>query len=59
MFIVVKSRIRHYGYSIKNTGKSLSWIIGPDQTFGWYKYKRDAQRAADGHNKFPSEGCND
>ena len=50
MFIAVKSRIRHYGYSVQNTGKPLSWILGPNQQFGWYKYKRDAQQAADHHN---------
>ena len=34
-------------YAIRNIGSPLSWIVGPNQTFGSYRYKRDAQKRAD------------
>lgn len=55
-FIAVKSKIRHYGYSMKDKSGTVSWIVGPDHQAGWYKRKRDAQHAADVHNKAVIEG---
>jgi hypothetical protein len=49
-FVVVKTHSRAYGYSLKNTGKPLSWITGPGQTFAWYKYKKDAISRANEFN---------
>jgi hypothetical protein len=49
-FVVVKTHSRAYGYSLKNTGKPLSWITGPGQTFAWYKYKWAAQARANDLN---------
>ena len=45
MFTVVKSRVRKYGYAIQ-APSHITWAKGPGGTFGWYRYKRDAQREA-------------
>lgn len=49
-FTVVKSLTRKYGYSIK-ASKDISWVIGPENTFGWYRLKSDAQKQVDVWNK--------
>jgi hypothetical protein len=49
MFIVVKSKTRKYGYSVKAPA-SVIWATGPDNTFGWYRRKSDAQQRADAMN---------
>lgn len=50
IFVVVKSLTRNYGYSIK-APKGISWAIGPENTFGWYRLKSDAQKQVDVWNK--------
>ncbi len=50
MFVVVKSRLRHYGYSIK-APVGVTWATGPGNTFGWYKRKADAEKRADELNR--------
>ena len=44
-FITIKSPTGK-GYVHKNIGKPASFIVGPNQTCHWYKYKRDAVAAA-------------
>ena len=49
---VVKNITRGYGYALQWVGENKpSWIIGPCNTFSWYKYKRDAIKAAQVYNK--------
>lgn len=49
---VIKSLKRSYGYSLQWVGENPpSWIMGAKYTFGWYRYKRDAQKMADVYNK--------
>jgi len=50
VFEVVKATSRSYGYSIKAPAH-IKWAMGPGNTFGWYRRKGDAQRAADAHNR--------
>ena len=48
---VIKSLKRSYGYSLQWVGANPpSWIIGANLTFGWYRYKKDAEKAADRYN---------
>jgi hypothetical protein len=49
-FTVVKSQTRNYGYAIQ-APPNITWAKGPGNTFGWYRRKRDAQEAADAHNR--------
>jgi hypothetical protein len=50
--IVAKSITRGYGYALQWVGANKpSYIIGPNNTFSWYKYKRDAVKAAQVYNK--------
>lgn len=49
-FLVVKSLSRNYGYSIK-APKNINWAEGPQNTFGWYRRKSDAQHRVDVLNK--------
>jgi hypothetical protein len=49
-FIVVKSQTRKHGYAIKAPGR-VTWATGPQNTFGWYRYKSDAQKRADEFNR--------
>ena len=49
-WIVVKSTSRQYGYSIKDTSGKTTWAKNPGCSCGWYKYKKDAQHAADVQN---------
>jgi hypothetical protein len=42
---VARSRTRHYGYSVQ-APRQISWAVGPGHTFGWFKLKSDAQKAA-------------
>ena len=48
-FQVVRSRTRHYGYSIQAPPQITS-VIGPGRTFGWFQRRCDAQQAADLQN---------
>lgn len=49
---VVKSVTRRYGYSLKWVGENPpSWIMGTGHTWAWYRYKRDAVKAAERYNK--------
>lgn len=49
--VVIKSIKRTYGYSLKWIGENRpSWVIGPQQTFMWFRYKRDAVEAAKRYN---------
>jgi hypothetical protein len=50
MLTVVPSTSRKYGYSIKALAE-ITWAIGPGNTFGWYRRKRNAQRRCDELNK--------
>lgn len=45
-YIVIKSLRKTSGYSLQNRGLPQSFIVGPNQTFRWYKFKRDALAAA-------------
>ena len=49
-FVVVKSITRKYGYAIK-APRSITWVNGPQNTVGWYRYKSDAQKRADELNR--------
>ena len=44
-FVVVKSLTRKYGYSIQ-APPHITWVKGPQNTFGWYRLKSDAQQRA-------------
>ena len=44
-FIVVKSQTRKHGYAIKAPPR-VTWATGPQNTFGWYRRKSDAQERA-------------
>lgn len=46
-YVAVKHWRDSRRYAIRNTGEPLSYILGPNQTFGSYRYKRDAQKRAD------------
>ena len=48
---VIKSQMRKYGYTLQVVGEVPSWVIGPNGTFAWYKYKRDAVSRAAVYNK--------
>ena len=50
MFVVVPSTSRSYGYSIQAPA-DVTWAMGPGNTFGWYKRKKDAQRRCDELNR--------
>ena len=45
-FIAVKSTFRHYGYSVQDTKQNTEWFLGSRCTARWYKYKYDAEKAA-------------
>jgi hypothetical protein len=49
-FVVVKTLTRKYGYSIQ-APPGITWATGPQRTFGWYRYKSDAQSRADVFNR--------
>jgi len=49
-FVVVKSLTRKYGYGIQ-APRTITWATGPQHTFGWYRYKSDAQKRADEFNR--------
>jgi len=49
-FVVVKSLIRKYGYSIQ-APPNITWAVGPAHTFGWYRRKSDAKQRADELNR--------
>lgn len=52
---VIKSIHRTYGYSLQWIGKNPpSWIIGPNRTWAWYRYKRDAIEAVKRYNETKS-----
>lgn len=44
-FVVVKSHTRKHGYAIQ-APRHVTWAIGPQHTFGWYRRKSDAQERA-------------
>lgn len=48
-FVVVKSLTRTYGYTIK-APPFITWARGPQNTFGWYRRKTDAQKRAEALN---------
>lgn len=49
---VVKAITRKYGYCLKWIGVNPpSWIMGSGHTWAWYRYKRDAVKAAERYNK--------
>lgn len=50
MFCVIRSRVKARGYSIR-APRGITWAVGPGHSFGWFRLKRDAQWAADVHNK--------
>ncbi len=50
MFTVVPSTCRKYGYSIQAPA-DVTWAMGPGNTFGWYRRKRDAQHRCDELNR--------
>lgn len=41
------------GYRLQwiKTENKPSWIIGKNNTFGWYKYKKDAMKYAEVYNR--------
>jgi hypothetical protein len=40
---VIRSLRRSYGYSLQWVGPNPpTWIMGPNHTWAWYRYKRDA-----------------
>ena len=49
-FVVVKSLIRKYGYSIQ-APRNITWAAGPQHTFGWYRRKSDARKRAEELNR--------
>jgi len=49
-FVVVKSLTRKYGYSIQ-APPGVTWVTGPQRTFGWYRLKADAQKRVDELNR--------
>jgi hypothetical protein len=49
-FVVVKSLTRRNGYSIQ-APPNITWATRPQNTFGWYRYKSDAQKRADEFNQ--------
>ena len=49
-FIVVKSLTRSYGYTIQ-APRHITWATGPQNTFGWYRLKADAQQRANVFNR--------
>lgn len=53
MFKVIKAINKTYGYVHKwiGPGKCPSYIIGPQNTCRWYRYKRDALARAEDFNK--------
>jgi len=41
--IVRKSISRSYGYTLQWVGPNCpGWVVGPSQTWAWFRYKRDA-----------------
>jgi hypothetical protein len=50
MFVVVPATNRKYGYGIQAPA-DVTWAIGPGNTFGWYKRKRDAQQRCNDLNR--------
>jgi hypothetical protein len=45
---VVKSLHRKYGYSLQWVGPNCpSWIVGPSNTWTWFRYKWAAQAYLD------------
>lgn len=53
-FIVVKHS-DNSGYTLKNIGTPQPWIVGPGQTCGWYRLKRDAVKWAKELNSTPTD----
>lgn len=53
-FIVVKHS-DNSGYTLKNIGTPQPWIVGPGQTCGWYRLKRDAVKRANELNSTPTD----
>lgn len=51
---VIKSLSRNYGYTLQwiNNNNRPSWVIGIQNTFTWYKYKRDAIKTAEYYNLY-------
>lgn len=48
MFKVIKSLTRSYGYSLQWIGPDCpSYIVGPQNSCYWYRYKRDATKRLD------------
>jgi hypothetical protein len=57
MFRVIKSVTRSYGYCHQWVGPNCpSYIIGPQNTCHWYRYKRDAVKKAEALNKEAANG---
>lgn len=53
---VIKAIKRTYGYTLQwvNPNNRPSWVIGPKNTWAWYRYRRDAQKQADYYNTYQS-----
>src|SRR5262249_33560903 len=49
-FVVVKSLTRSFGWAIK-APPNITWAMGPDRTFGWYRFKADAEKRAEELNR--------
>lgn len=49
-FIVVRALTRRYGYAIQ-APLNITWAVGPQRTFGWYRRKSDAKQRADELNR--------
>lgn len=47
----VRSFHRRYGYTVQDVYNATFYFSGPHCTGGWYKYKRDAIKAAQDMNK--------
>jgi hypothetical protein len=56
MFTVIRSRTRRYGYAIQAPA-GVRWAIGPGRSFGWYRYKRDAEQRARELNNHNRQGA--
>ena len=56
-FVVVKSLTRKYGYAIQ-APRSITWAQGPQNTFGWYRRKSDAQERAEELNRASGDNPN-
>jgi len=49
-YIATRSRTRKYGYTVQDVNGLTKYFVGPNCTGGWYKYKRDAEQAAERMN---------